>query len=540
MTKRIVSGVFLLIALGALGLILAGALTSGEQLIVRFLTAIIVAALGLYVISDLRLQSEDGDIAAQAVKKKTGTKQRNKASLPPPPANSTAAFMATVTGKKSSTTAELDGDARTSQETNVAVAGQAEGVLEADSGAEPSAAASITLEDVSRTAPIDLAATAGDAGPTEGVEAGQSSGDVLSVDLTSKPITVPAIEEQPSERPMLVPVPTLEAATEQSPYSADDELAPLWPLTPDGKAVEAEVDEVEGNSLTTIFSRQSNEQLNGHQADGESETIASVSTLPTSQEAVPPEPADNEAVTKTSFPETTFPETAHIESAAVEESAEAVAAEDLGRQSVEIVVVENNSIVATGSGFISPEPIAPFTPPAPAVNSSDYSSAPLAEVLDVRLNNLDGSAVGADIEKAIRSGEVEVITSLMADGVLTKEGPLLDRDIRTMVYVAFTSNELRKILAAGGMPDGDYSDIDLGEIEVFRNQAVSTVSVPMAQLEASADPVGSDEKIDLDEIDERNTLDALSVVSSSQLSEGAIAELEELDLREAETASPAM
>ena len=77
MAKRIVSGIFILTALGTLGVILAGAMTSGEQLIVRFLTAVTVAALALYVISDLRLQNEqeeppvsrhrsDGDRPAQA------------------------------------------------------------------------------------------------------------------------------------------------------------------------------------------------------------------------------------------------------------------------------------------------------------------------------------------------------------------------------------------------------------------------------------------------------------------------------------------
>ncbi|MEL6981539.1 MAG: hypothetical protein AAFO29_03860, partial [Actinomycetota bacterium] len=92
MTKRIVSGIFILTALGALGVILAGALTSGEQLIVRFLTAVIVAALGLYVISDLRLQADD-----DAAGLRTGAHPR-LAGIDAPP-NSTAAFMATVTGK---------------------------------------------------------------------------------------------------------------------------------------------------------------------------------------------------------------------------------------------------------------------------------------------------------------------------------------------------------------------------------------------------------------------------------------------------------
>ena len=98
MTKRIVSGVFLLIALGALGLILAGALTSGEQLIVRFLTAIIVAALGLYVISDLRLQADDH---AAATTTRTNSAARLVANSDSPPPDSTAAYMETVTGKRS-------------------------------------------------------------------------------------------------------------------------------------------------------------------------------------------------------------------------------------------------------------------------------------------------------------------------------------------------------------------------------------------------------------------------------------------------------
>ena len=90
MTKRVVSAIFILTALGALGIILAGALTSGEQLIVRFLTAVIVAALGLYVISDLRLQADDDAMAGQS-------RGQTRMATMEAPANSTAAFMATVT-----------------------------------------------------------------------------------------------------------------------------------------------------------------------------------------------------------------------------------------------------------------------------------------------------------------------------------------------------------------------------------------------------------------------------------------------------------
>ena len=102
MMKRIVSGIFLLVALGVLGLIVAGALASGEQLIVRFLTAVIVAALGLYVISDLRLQADDNDAAAP--RPAVASAGRSTSQAEPAPPNSTAAFMATVTGKRSGST----------------------------------------------------------------------------------------------------------------------------------------------------------------------------------------------------------------------------------------------------------------------------------------------------------------------------------------------------------------------------------------------------------------------------------------------------
>jgi hypothetical protein len=42
-----------------------------------------------------------------------------------------------------------------------------------------------------------------------------------------------------------------------------------------------------------------------------------------------------------------------------------------------------------------------------------------------------------------------------------------------MVYVAFTSSELRKILLAGGTIDGDNSSIDLGPVEVFHRPSLA-------------------------------------------------------------------
>ena len=69
---------------------------------------------------------------------------------------------------------------------------------------------------------------------------------------------------------------------------------------------------------------------------------------------------------------------------------------------------------------------------------------------------------------AIRSGELQVIKSLISQGMLSTHGPITDRDVRTMVYVAFTSNELRKLILAGGTPDGIRAgDLDLGTVELF-------------------------------------------------------------------------
>jgi hypothetical protein len=63
---------------------------------------------------------------------------------------------------------------------------------------------------------------------------------------------------------------------------------------------------------------------------------------------------------------------------------------------------------------------------------------------------------------------MQVINTLIQQGMLSTEGPITDRDVRTMVYVAFTSNELRKLILAGGTPDGvTAADLDLGPVELF-------------------------------------------------------------------------
>ena len=106
-----------------------------------------------------------------------------------------------------------------------------------------------------------------------------------------------------------------------------------------------------------------------------------------------------------------------------------------------------------------------------SVEAASYSGSALASIIDLRLAQSTDSS--NEIETAIRLGEVDVISSLIDQGVLSTEGPISDRDVRTMVYVAFTSSELRKILLAGGAIDGDLSQLDLGQVEVFTTRPTS-------------------------------------------------------------------
>jgi hypothetical protein len=100
------------------------------------------------------------------------------------------------------------------------------------------------------------------------------------------------------------------------------------------------------------------------------------------------------------------------------------------------------------------------------VSAADYADAPLAPIIDLR----GPATIETDIEAAIQSGEVEVIATLIEQGMLSTAGPISDREVRTMVYVAFTSNELRKLLRAGGQPDSPDRAVDLGPVELFDPQ----------------------------------------------------------------------
>ncbi len=99
------------------------------------------------------------------------------------------------------------------------------------------------------------------------------------------------------------------------------------------------------------------------------------------------------------------------------------------------------------------------------IEAANYVDAPLAPIIDLR--EVHSFQTAGTVDNAIRAGEVEVISTLIEQGMLSTEGEISDRDVRTMVYVAFTSNELRKLLLAGGTPDGPNQGLDLGPVELF-------------------------------------------------------------------------
>lgn len=459
MTKRIVSGIFILTALGALGVILAGALTSGEQLIVRFLTAVIVAALGLYVISDLRLQADD-----DAAGMRTGAHPR-LAGIDAPP-NSTAAFMATVTGKGDSPAA-----------TNPVAHDQDE--LAGDEDNEPHQTGVGTTS--SSTSEREESAVVEDAGSLD-------APPVPSL-LGPAPVTVRA-----TDLPALTGRKPATITDLFAKRSADESVDRSWPSFGVGSTPVGSDDDTEHNS-DGIFGDddQAGDLTDVTIADAESveddadqvDELAGTETtdLPASADFAysgaleapvfewPSAPGSDNGTTETA--DGGMVATATMTTTVAVENAEDDEAEDLDRAGAGITsditpdTDEQATVDATRIGETPPLP-SPFL--ASTGNSAvEYADAPLAPIIDLR--HAAGSS-GTDIDEAISSGEVEVVAALIEQGMLSTDGPISDRDVRTMVYVAFTSNELRKLLAAGGSPDSPNPGIDLGPVELFKDGMV--------------------------------------------------------------------
>ena len=645
MTKRIVSGVFILTALGALGIILAGALTSGEQLIVRFLTAVVVAALGLYVISDLRLQADDDAVAART-RRLTGRAPTAAAERPPP--NSTAAFMATVTNRKQdeaekATTARPASGAGTGDfaETLSATASP----RLADAVRNPAAP---PVEDLTLTRrmtvdpPPTLASPAPDtvvsaspapahpvssradgdraekvvlngdhrddpkapgrpnSGPRNGVslisggrrlaspltafnhpaQPGNGSGDRKEdrgrrndhptaggePDSTSKrpprPVGTDESFDPAVDAVTTAPIPNLAelAALGPRPLPPADTVAPATtdadrgddtagsnpPRAADDRAEQgpeadkrADSSGSEADELAAVGSSPADQpedepgRPTGDQDDhpnvdeprvGDPERSAPNHTPVTADHRWPnPSAATTTSVIDLTSLDLPTDREASVEAVPVAASAAAVSPAESSSASASGTATRTATDIAVGAEIeavrastttvarpadrpSSTVPTLPTGPPAASEPSmptnpsatppprrlpttaplrsdaADYADAPLAAIIDLRdaqavnprtTGRLTPSATPAptgDIDNAIKAGELEVISTLIEQGMLSTEGPISDRDVRTMVYVAFTSNELRKLLLAGGSPDRANHGLDLGPVELFDEQ----------------------------------------------------------------------
>ncbi|MEM9889375.1 MAG: hypothetical protein AAF962_00825 [Actinomycetota bacterium] len=450
------------------------------------MTAIIVAALALYVISDLRLQASD-EAAAAATARATVPAPRITTGEEHPP-NSTAAFMATVTGKKSKTVDAISLSSARQRSTP-----------------EPAPAAlSIEPEVALHTA---AAATPVRPEPAER--------NVIAIGSLSSLGTAD-----------LDPDATMEAPA--SPYDDGDDEATLWPFNDaemePSKSDLAELDDVDG--LVAMFAKQTEQQLSenktltlaghtvgaGRSGDAPSSYDTDFGAGGGDDEV---EMAEEDRVENVEDDEAELPTKGDDVTTEMEMSTEGVDAITNGGVPV---ADESTSTMAMTPAESAPRaelaPTGPSTaepalaaddesdvgalarltaelPTLPAATGADtYTSAGIAPIIDLRPAS---TAPTTGIESAIRSGEYGVIASLIEQGMLTTEGPITDRDVRTMVYVAFTSSELRKILAAGGTVDGDNSGLELGGVDVFTPPVAMTTGPERAETPALDAAVDDDE-----------------------------------------------
>ncbi len=545
MTKRIVSGIFILTALGALGVILAGALTSGEQLIVRFLTAVIVAALGLYVISDLRLQADD----------ETGPARNQAAarlgSVDAPP-NSTAAFMATVTRRSEevpSTETDPSHSDQTDQQlvgagaTSSSVAEQGSATVEgAESGAsldttvdtaapkpprprrtgdrvpapatvrarfmgngngpieeadaDPAAANDKTRTDKANTdrANTDQALAAADTTRSDNDAADDS--DV--VDLRSDQADADAVDKAVNKTDDAFDAAVLdlhEATVDLDALELPDQHtlvsvggpAPLASASSNGShngstAVAPRNGSTPGDVGSTIIKTNGAPGTgpnpsggNGHPGTGANDPSQSGSTSLPVDPVLDGPALDDGSGTMFDYsddlqsPEYVWPAPTPGTNGGQGQDTSPFERASQAYQAEKQRLAEQAATLTGSDGAPAAEAVDPSSAVAPrGTDAADYALARPAEqttpVIDLRA--VDGQTPSS-IDAAINVGEVEVVATLIEQGMLTTAGPITDRDVRTMVYVAFTSNELRKLLVAGGSPEGPNDGLELGPVELF-------------------------------------------------------------------------
>ncbi|MDH3301058.1 MAG: hypothetical protein OES24_11185 [Acidimicrobiia bacterium] len=488
MAKRIVSGIFILTALGALGVILAGAMTSGEQLIVRFLTAVTVAALALYVISDLRLQNEQEEPRTE---RNTSGAERSTTQA--------TAVMATVTASRRRERLTRRG-------------------RQAPTPPTPNFEAIEPVTTRSRTVPLT--------DPTEAVTGSRLVPPApdqvervvpphpMAGRRVEKPTGQPgrpasAIETNPpiqSNPPLPAGVPSRDSAEDVVDLVAETvtgpvDASPEFLTPPDERAQESSTGSVIANRSFTYSGR-----LHSFGADwpptppageeaGEPAERGLEHVDAAEMSAVDAQTAELPAITGLPTRDTDDDLLAGLFISEFDNTEDPLAkpaypprpeAYLFAVDTAELLLMEQADIDRDMESTwpMAGDPPAPTKPSFRQIEAAQYAAPPRPDYLDLRDTNdlvtydevarplpaepSPGSPTPEKLTAAIRSGEIQVINSLISQGMLSTSGPITDRDVRTMVYVAFTSNELRKLILAGGTPDGIRAgDLDLGDVELF-------------------------------------------------------------------------
>ncbi len=459
MTKRIVSGIFILAALGALGVILAGALTSGEQLIVRFLTAVIVAGLGLYVISDLRLQADE-DAASR-----NGRQGMTTMKAPP---NSTAAFMA----------ADSQSDVSFSRDSDYGIPVGSLSLSTAEPGAsqdrtgilEPAGPESEPIRfQTEATAPLPAVAPATTSVVPDELTMTRNFTAQENVESLAAPQPLPMVvidHDVATEVTQSTEAETNTVATEWEetmsfppPVMAGlpvtvspGDLPPIQPLPETGIG--------EPSPATTTGSFQYSGEINVVDDSWPRATEPLPETPEIAEEAMAMQAGLTQDLGPFSAP---IAPVEHFDGPSGPSKTASLTAEHPAVATIASSLANPvESDLATHDGTLQVVPSIETVGPAAAIAETDDS---LESVIDLR--ELDRVGREDSVDAAIRVGESEVIKTLIEQGMLSTAGPITDRDVRTMVYVAFTSTELRKLILAGGSPDLPQQQLDLGPVELF-------------------------------------------------------------------------
>ena len=517
MTKRIVSGLFILAAVAAISLILAGALNDGEQLVARFLIAVIVAALGLYVISDLRLKADE----------QANHNAHTKQAIPTPNelGSNTPAFMATVTKKK---------EQRPDHPFAAPLAGPLAGpvgnpsfdsIFNTDSQPQfpPTQLEAIPLHPLSQAPQVPQPAQL------------QQPSQTPKTTAATPHLTQRTEPDQDLLNLSTLPPPTFESRSEPTIMLTNRSLATAGTSDTTGFYM---ADITDANKPSNVDrAADGNPILDASSTGGNIDTPSRSAAIVSGEE---PNGVDNQTnashpannANPTNAAKTREPATAEQPSVDLRNPAPGVSARppfdpintsdsagwlnpvarntppstvnptrtaDLGRQTTNGIRPSNTS----ADGPRKANNTAPNSPPnsdhrlhRPPSTQSEHSASrgrvqsgptpannqPIRPATPiVHLRRSASAARADDIEAAIKAGEVDIISSLVKDGLLATSGPITDEEVQTLVYVAFTSNELRQILLSDGSVDRPVSRSQVEGVDVIVNNAADMISLAIQE-----------------------------------------------------------